>query len=386
MLVAGIVLLPLLGRKPLAHWDEGIYAEISRAMLGHSWLVPTWQNHVWLEKPPLMLWITAIFFKFFQVSEFWARIGSALSGIALVGASHWWLAKRGGMRAAWFSSLILISTLGFIRACRVGEMDVLLSLGCFLAISGLTVVGCGKPNAWYLFWTGFGLAAITKGGASVVIPLTLAIVAISGRWPRANFRHSFIGGLLLFLAIVLPWHFYMFHLFGSSFIHTYFGWQIFARASAQIEGHNTHFCYYAWDLSVSAVPWVFLFPFALISAFKKPEFRAWAIFALTVLVFFTLVQTRLPHYIVPVYAPFAILTGDMLADLLDRPAFRLKSKPAWALLGLATSSIWIITVKLTETSRVTLHAGTAAIRGDPTFSALPRAPAPDLTPHAQPKK
>src|SRR5208282_1987174 len=106
-----------------------------------------------------------------------------------------------------------------------------------------------------------------------------------------------------------------------------------------------------------AVPWVLLFPFAIIRAFKKPDLRAWAIFALTVLVFFTLVQTRLPHYIVPVYAVLAILTGDMVADSLNHPAFHPKSRPAWILLALATSSVWIISVKATETSRTKLHAG-----------------------------
>src|SRR5271168_4782805 len=78
-LVAALVLLPLLGHKPLAEWDEGIYAEVSREMLGGSWLVPHWNGELWFEKPPLMLWITAVFFKLFGVSEFWARAGSALS-------------------------------------------------------------------------------------------------------------------------------------------------------------------------------------------------------------------------------------------------------------------------------------------------------------------
>src|SRR5580693_2003978 len=81
--IAAVVLLPLLGHKPLAEWDEGIYAEVSREMLHGSWLVPRWNTHLWLEKPPLMLWITAAFFKLFGVSEFWARAGSTFSGIAI---------------------------------------------------------------------------------------------------------------------------------------------------------------------------------------------------------------------------------------------------------------------------------------------------------------
>ena len=78
-LLACIVLLTLLGHKPLTNWDEGIYAEISREMLSLGLLVPQWNYQPWFEKPPLMFWITAAFFKLFGVTDFWARAGSALS-------------------------------------------------------------------------------------------------------------------------------------------------------------------------------------------------------------------------------------------------------------------------------------------------------------------
>src|ERR1700734_2280721 len=93
-ILACIVLLPLLGHKPLTDWDEGIYAEVSREMLSGSWLVPHWNFQPWFEKPPLTMWITAAFFKLFGVTEFCARAGSAFSGVAIAGLLHSWLAKR----------------------------------------------------------------------------------------------------------------------------------------------------------------------------------------------------------------------------------------------------------------------------------------------------
>ncbi len=139
-LLACVVLLPLLGHKPLTNWDEGIYAEISREMLSLGPLVPHWNYQPWFEKPPLMLWITAAFFKLFGINEFWARAGSALSGVAIVALLHGWLTGRKDNLAAWLSSFILLSTFGFLHVCRVGEMDVLLSLGCCIALCGLTAI------------------------------------------------------------------------------------------------------------------------------------------------------------------------------------------------------------------------------------------------------
>src|SRR5580704_1450235 len=114
-LLACIVLLILLGHKPLTNWDEGIYAEISREMLSSNPLVPHWNYQPWFEKPPLMPWITAIFFRLFGINEFWSRAGSALSGVAIVALLHGWLISRRDMLTAWLSTLILISTFGFLH-------------------------------------------------------------------------------------------------------------------------------------------------------------------------------------------------------------------------------------------------------------------------------
>src|ERR1700735_4634169 len=92
--LACLVLLPLLGHKPLTNWDEGIYAGVSREMLSLGFLVPHWNYQPWFEKPPLMLWITAAFFKLFGAHDFWARAGSALSGVAIVALLHGWLIRR----------------------------------------------------------------------------------------------------------------------------------------------------------------------------------------------------------------------------------------------------------------------------------------------------
>lgn len=314
VLLACAVLLPLLGHKLLADWDEGIYAEVAREMLDRTWLVPTWNLHPWLEKPPLMLWLTAAFFKFFGVSEFWARAGSALSGVAIVGLLHGWMLRRGDRLAAWFSTLVLLTTLGFLHVCRMGEMDVLLSLGCCVALCGLSEVSLWRYGGWYLFWAGFAVALMTKSAASVTLPLAAAIVAVVGRWGASCLRRQFWLGLAGFLLAVLPWHIAMWKRFGASFLREYLGVQTLTRATRQIEGHNTHWWCYLWVILISAAPWVLLYPAAIARALQRVELRPWAIFAIVEVAFFSAVQTRLPHYIAPAYPAFALLTAIYAAD------------------------------------------------------------------------
>jgi len=365
-LLAALVLLTLLGHKPLTDWDEGIYAEVSREMLLSGWLIPHWNLQPWFEKPPLELWITAAFFKLFGISEFTARATSALSGVAIVALLHGWLARKRDLLAAWLCTVILLATFGFLHVCRVGETDVLLSLGCVIALIGLSEVDERNPAGWYLFWIGFAVAAMTKGAAAVTLPVTAIAVACvptgSRERPTGNrFGTSFWLGLAIFLLLVLPWHLAMAHLFGQRFLAEYFGLQVLTRATSQIEGHATHWWYYLKVLLVSAPPFVLIFPFAIAYAFRRNSgLRVFAIFALVTLSFFTLVETRLPHYIAPAYPALAVLTAAYAADKLKR--FLTPARPAsfWIKLTLATAAVWIAAVMLTGPARRGLHSATLA--------------------------
>jgi 4-amino-4-deoxy-L-arabinose transferase-like glycosyltransferase len=358
--LACIVLLSLLGHKPLTNWDEGIYAEISREMLSLGVLVPHWNYQPWFEKPPLMFWITAAFFKIFGIHDFWARAGSALSGVAIVALLHGWLIQRKDALAAWLSTIILLSTFGFLHVCRVGEMDVLLSLGCCIALVGLTAIQNRKLNGWYLFWVGLAIALMTKGAASIVLIITALLFAAIERWTFARISRSFWLGLLLFLLAVLPWHLYMFHLFGASFLTEYLGFHVLARATHQIEDHITHWWYYFWVLLISAAPFVLLYPFAIVDSFRRKELRAWSIFAVVVVGFFTIVQTRLPHYIAPAYPALAMLTSVFLAARLRelQRKSRRSATSFWTTAIILITSICIASAFLTSGPRRKLHQAT----------------------------
>jgi 4-amino-4-deoxy-L-arabinose transferase-like glycosyltransferase len=399
MLFACLVLLPLLGHKPLTDWDEGIYAEVAREMLSGNWLVPHWNLQPWFEKPPLLMWITAVLFKLFGIGEFTARAASALSGVAIVTLLHAWLAHKRDLLTAWLSTLILLATFGFLHVCRVGETDVLLSLGCMIALIGLSEVAEHHPAGWCLFWIGLAIAVMTKGAAAITLPLTaaaLACIPTNNQQPATSNRvgKAFWLGLALFLLLVLPWHLAMYHLFGTRFLAEYFGLHVLARATQQIEGHTNPWWYYFKVLLVSAPPFVLLYPPATAHALFRtgsssqpstptnvchpersegpPHFapavacsprallRPFAIFALVVLSFFTLVETRLPHYIAPAYPALAVLTAAYVADKLKPLLTQSRPTLFWIKLTLATTAIWLASVLLTAPARKGLHSATLA--------------------------
>jgi 4-amino-4-deoxy-L-arabinose transferase-like glycosyltransferase len=357
-LLAAIVIFPLLGHNRLTDWDEGVYAGISRAMLSGPWLVPHWNTQPWLEKPPLELWLTALSFRLFGVSELTARLVSALSAVTLVGVVHAWLTLRRNPVTAWLSTVFLLGTFGFLHAARVGEMDVLLALGCTLALIGLAELtgdtAAQSHHAWYLFFAGFAVALMTKGAASVTLPL--ALVALFALQPTLlrRLRFDFFLAFALFLAVVVPWHLYMLHRFGHVFLANYIGLHVLARTTSQLDGHITPWWYYFRVLLFSAAPFVLVYPVAIADAFRRPGLRllrVFAVFALITFLLFTIVQTRLPHYIVPLYPAVSILAAACLAERLPSPTRILTAK----LIATAVP-IYLLAAWLTAAPRQSLHS------------------------------
>lgn len=354
-----LVLLPLLGHRSLAMWDEGIYAEIAREMLHGNASVPTWNFHPWFEKPPLLFWLTAALFRAFGVTEFWARAVSAFSGVATTALLHRFVAPRFGLLAAWSSSVVLLSTFGYLHVCRAGETDALLALAETAALVGLVHVSEARRSGWILFWIGFAAAFMTKGAASIVLPITGGCFVLLERRRVLRFGWAFVAGFVLFLAAVLPWHLAMWHEFGSGFTDQYLGLHVLERASSQIEGHYTHVWYFLVVLLVSAPPWVLLFPSGFFAVFRKLELRSlrvFAVFALVVLLFFTIVRTRLPHYIAPAYPALSVVTGVYVAWLLECARARWRTMASIAGIVTAAALIWALSIVLTAHERKNLHS------------------------------
>src|SRR5260370_31250635 len=146
-------------------------------------------------------------------------------------------------------------------------------------------------------------------------------------------------------------------MFATSFLTESLGFHVLARATHQIEEHNTRWWYYLWVLLISAAPFAVLYPFALVHSFRRKDLRAWAIFVAVVVVCFTAVQTRLPHYIAPAYPALALLTSVFLAGRLR--AFQRRRRQSltsfWTTFTLIATSICIATPFLTSVPRRKLH-------------------------------
>ena len=371
-----------LGAASLNDWDEAIYAQIAKEIVeGGDWITLHWSYEPWFHKPPLFMWMTAVGFKLFGVSEFWARVPSALAGFGLVGCTYL-IARRlykgtGSHAIGLLSATVLLTNYTFIHFSRFGTTDITLTLFSYLAIYAYLHVhkpqrmaeqntdseAASRPIshqqiwAWCGVWLAIALAVMTKGVAGLGIAIALFLTVILTRQVAATLRcKSFWVGMVLAIAVVLPWHWAMVATHGQTFIDEYFLYHVVERSTGSaLEGNDGSLFYYAVTLSKHFFPWVYLLPLALFHQIKRlrsnqctsqssrevlakrSEQAVVKSNSLVLLIFvgvifggFSLASTKLDWYIVPIYPAMSIWIGALL-----HRAFA--GRDRWMLFGMIAS-------------------------------------------------
>ncbi len=179
--LAAATLLPGLRRTEL-RVEEGRRAWTARTMLAEEdFVVPRIWGRPYLSKPPLFPWtIAALSAPGGRVTPLTTRLAavlpSLLLGLALLGFA--W--RRAGPRTALLATLLLLGSSLFVEKGRLGEIEALLSLGCFLSIAALGVALEGRRVALWTIGSGLALGAglLAKGPPALVFFLGAA----AGLW------------------------------------------------------------------------------------------------------------------------------------------------------------------------------------------------------------
>jgi len=310
-----------LGVPGLWEIDESIYADISREMLSGGDYVGTYFNYEpRYDKPPLSFWIDAVSFKIFGLTEFAARFGSALFGLfglALVFAVGKRLfGKEIGISAAFIMGA---SFLYFIET-QLAIIDTALTFFITLSLYWF-YRGYVENDQKYLILMGIplGLGILAKGPVSLVLPAAIALffwvdqVFIAKNKRRGLFSWSLGSGLIIALAIALPWYLAMWNRFGTDFLQSHFGYHMIRRFAGAIEGHGGAWyfsLYYVIMLFIGFLPWSAGIPGSVTAAFinrSLPQVRLILIWFGVIFGFFSIAQTKLQGYILPAFPTFALM-------------------------------------------------------------------------------
>src|SRR5215470_5680743 len=218
----GICYFSHLGALGFVGPDEPRYAWIARDMAETGdWVTPRLYGRPWFEKPPLLYWGGAIFFKIMPSQpEIAARLPSAICAL-LATLALAWLAWRtyGGQCARWLLLLLPTSVgmIGFSHACATdmpfaGMLTI--AVVCAAVALGLTRSPADAPvvprTAWLaLLLLGFflGLAVLAKGPAALILTSGAVFFwALSTQRWRDALRLLHPAPIVAFCFTALPWY------------------------------------------------------------------------------------------------------------------------------------------------------------------------------------
>lgn len=308
--VAGILMFTFLGTHPLLDPDEPVYAETAREMLQfQDFISPRIYGDFWYDKPPMYYWLVAAAFKIFGFSEFSARFPSAF--LAVSGAILVYLAGRKlfNERAGLLAALVLATSLEYFYLGNAAVTDMTLTF--FLTAALLAFL----HQKYYLLYGFTALAVVTKGPVAlffcgVIVSLYLLVTGSLNKIKIMNV----VRGSVLFALIALPWYVVMYSLHGMVFIDTFVGFHNVTRFLQPEHASGAVWYYYIPVLILGFFPWSSLLVQAFFTAIKeKGEYRNPCVFlmiwASVIFLFFSLSQTKLVSYTLPMYPPLALLTG-----------------------------------------------------------------------------
>ncbi len=310
--------------RPMTPIDETRYIGVAWEMwLRGDFLVPFKNGAPYSHKPPLMIWLFQAGWSVFGISEWWPRLVSPLvSAISLLLTMS--LARRLWPRhagAGAFAVLILASCLLWTFFSTAAMFDVILALFTLLGMHGTLLAADGRARRGVvLLGIAIGLGVLAKGPVILLHVLPAALLAVW--WNPGMRKLHWMGGVLVAIligaAIALAWAVPAGFAGGDEYRHAIF-WGQTADRMVESFAHRRPVWWYLPLLPVMFLPW-FVWP-ELWSALRKYVHSgidrgglfclAWL---LPVVIAFSFISGKQPHYLIPVFPAFALLAGRAIVE------------------------------------------------------------------------
>lgn len=198
--------------------------------------------------------------------------------------------------------------------------------------AGLSAVSASRfPNKWYLtFYVLIALAILAKGPVGIVIPgLIIGCFALY----LGNFRQLWremrpVSGILIILAIALPWYILVILANGQTYIDSFFGYHNFQRFTGVVNKHSAPWYFYFFVVLLGFAPWSIYLPVAIARTrfwqrtywrrqSRSAQLSLFALFWFACIFgFFTIAVTKLPSYVLPLLPAAAILVTLLWGDII----------------------------------------------------------------------
>jgi len=327
------------GTRGLWEPDEGFYTNPALDMLrSGDWWLPRLNGEPFLDKPPLVYWSIAGGMRLLGANEWGARavhalwyLGTALV-VGLLGA-RWW-----GRRTGLLASLVYATSLAPFLAANVLTPDTPLAFFATLSYYAYWRLEEHEAPAARISWSriswpriswggalgaALGLGALAKGPAILVLGAPLGVVTLLrrrrlGRWLGDP---GYVTAGIVFVAFAVPWYLLMATKLPGAASYLFDNQVLGRLATSDYARNATGFAgleVYLPVLLFGTLPWNLLwarraagglrFPrLSLAGIRSRPVALLLAAWLLLPLAVFCAARSRLPLYILPLFAPLSLV-------------------------------------------------------------------------------
>ncbi len=334
--LSGVTALWMLPARAL-NSHECFVSVTAREMLAtNDYVWPTLNGAARLQKTPLCYWLVAGVGRVTgRVDELSARLPSALCAILSSLVIFYYVGRWMSPRIGALSACVWATSLTYMRCSHSARPDMVMTffiIVCMLSFYDAATASERRRQVFaaIVFWVSFAAANLAKGPAPVAyVAVALgAYIVVTRRW-RVIGRMLPVAGSLIFLLVVVPW---------VLFVGNRLNWDLtlwkheyFDRLFGSYRPGHFPIYYYVGQMFKYFTPWIAFWPIALFTPFykvweeKRPVMMYMWIWFVADFLFVSIDGGKRQHYIVPLIAPMAILTGVILEDMIfSRKAYPLQ--------------------------------------------------------------
>ena len=326
-----------IGLHPLTLPEEGRYVGVAWEMLrSGDWIVPTQNGLPFFHKPPLFFWLTAGSMEIFGANAAAARLAPLLAAMLAAFGFHAATRRRAGAPIANATVFILATMPFFFGGAQFANLDMLvaafIALAIVFAAEAALDLRAGRPHrrALVMAWLCAALGVLAKGLIGLVLPGLVIVVwlVVSGR-ARLILRLISPLGLVVFVLIAAPWFIAVQQQY-PGFARYFFIYHHFERFTATGFNNAQPWWFFLVAVPLLTLPWSLWLVRARVrnAPGDDGDRAAWRqlmwTWLVTVLVFFSLPESKPVGYAMPVLFPLAYLIAEpaLAAWRSDRAALR----------------------------------------------------------------
>ncbi len=264
-----------------------------------------------------MHWLMAAIYHLAGVNEWTSRLpGAMLTAISvplLYGIGRELFIRR---TPAVLSAFVYLTLLPVARHGRLAMLDG--GVLCFSLLLVFCLLRTRRDLRWGLgVGIAFGLLCLTKGIVALLIG-TIALIFIALDTPRLLTSGHLWVGLLLGSLPAAAWYGAQWWHYKINFVQTFLQSQSFSRIVTPVESHAGPPWYYLLEILKYSLPWLLFLPWGFRLVWENRN-MGWAklvlVWTIGYLGVISVMSTKLPWYVLPIYPALALVVGMQLSDV-----------------------------------------------------------------------